>query len=540
MRLEYSCPTCSKPASIQCEIPMGNLVHYVYRCGHVELREPFETKEEKVKKLSEALIHEMNLNRIDEAEKAHLAIQADESFNSLNGVKRAYPFQIEGIKFLEKTGISGMIADAMGLGKTIQALLTFRRNFEDVTPTLFLVKSSTIFQWIREFKEWADSSPAGIFPILSKKNIIPGMPAYIMSMDLLARKGVLEELKKCGIKAVVVDESHSFKDPNSARTGALIKLITECRIEKKIFLTGTPIKNRADEYFTALNLLAPAHFRSPSAFRHTWLEPNEKGVYTRVNRYRLEEFKSLTSRWILRREKHDVLTNLPPLTRNYEWIEIDDPIIKNSYNRQLELFDNFLNTAEKISAVDILGWLARLRNITGTAKCGHAIEWSKQFLEESDESLAIGIHHQSVRDGLYYEFSESGLNPLKLSGEDSSWVKDSIVRKFNSGTHRLLVINAIAGGVGLNLQSCANALFLERLWNAADEEQFEARFHRDGQKKAVTVTYMLAGGTLDEWLTEIVEEKRKIFGETIQGWDLTGDDEALRGLAEKTISNRLR
>ena len=540
MKLTISCKTCNKPIKdIQSEFSMGNLVMYVWNCGHTELRERIVLESES---------QSGQLFTSEAAELAHDSVSIDSqaqklvdpSYASIDGSMLAYDFQQAGIEFVEKSSFNALIADSMGLGKTIQALLILKRNKKLLTPTLILVKSSLVFQWTKQLKAWASAHPFAVMPIISRDQIIPGFGCYIMSMDLLGRKGIVEKLKTLGIKFLILDESHSFKDPESSRTKALIKLIRDSEIKYKLALSGTPIKNRADEYFTILNLLAPEYFYSLASFKRRWLIQNEKGVYTRINPYRMDEFKELTSRWIIRREKHEVLTNLPPLTRDYQFIEIDDENVKDSYNKAVGLFNNFLNESGKLDQTTILGWLAKLRAITGQAKCQAAIDFTEEFTDSTDENLAIGIQHISVRDTLYAIFEGGGLNPLKLSGEDNAYAKDRIVSKFERGDNRVLIINMIAGGVGLDLQCCANALVLERQWNAADEEQFEGRFHRDGQVKGVKVTYFIASGTIDEFFHDMVEEKRKIFGETmVKNWSLTSDSNSLKELTEKVRYSKL-
>lgn len=453
---------------------------------------------------------------------------------SLDGAKQAYKFQIAGIKFLYDTNVNGLIADAMGLGKTIQALLTLRNKYTDLTPCLIVVKSATTFQWLREFKEWCDNSDLGIFPIIGTTGIIPpGFKSYVISMDTLGRNGTWKKLLPLGIKLVIADECHSFKDPSSQRTKALINLIQNGRIQHKILLSGTPIKNRANEYFTALNLLSPAQFPSMKKFKSNWLDWDGK----RLNQYRVEQFRDTIAQYVLRREKHEVLQNLPSFTRNFQFVSIDDPLIKNSYNRELDLFSNALNSQAGLDRFSILGWLATLRRIMGLAKVPMCVEYIEEFLENTDDKIAIGIQHKGVRDTLYAMLQK--WNPLKLSGEDSAWGKDQIVQRFSSDKHRVLVINELAGGIGLNLQMCANTLILERQWNSADEEQFESRFHRNGQTRPVIADYLIAHGTIDEWFHNMVEMKRKIFGETIQGWEFTSDAGMIRDLADKTVRNKL-
>src|SRR5258706_831642 len=104
----------------------------------------------------------------------------------------------------------------MGLGKTIQALLSLRNKYEQMTPCLIIVKSATTFQWIREFKDWCDADALGIFPIISTTGVIPpGFRTYVISMDTLGRNGTWKKLSTMGFKLIIVDECHSFKDPGS-------------------------------------------------------------------------------------------------------------------------------------------------------------------------------------------------------------------------------------------------------------------------------------------------------------------------------------
>ena len=528
MRLQaqdFTCPTCTKTVHLQTQIPIDNKFTNVYSCGHIEIKDKL-------------ILTEVNGNSSGAAvpsQDKHIPPE----YYSLDKTKKAHEFQLEGINFIKNTNYNALLADAMGLGKTIQALLAIKSD-PTKFPVLIVVKSAIIYQWAGEYATWVSNLPLRVMPILTRANIIPGFDAYLISRDLIGRKGIVELLIKLNIVTVVIDECHAFKDSSSARTKALITFLFNARIQYKIALSGTPIKNRADEYFTILNLLDPVNFRSLERFRRNWLSQNEKGQYTRVNQYRLDEFRKLTSKYILRREKHEVLKDLPPLTRDYQIIEIEDPDIKQSYNRAVSLFENFMLNEAKITSTEILGWLAKLRALTGQAKCQAAIDWAQEFLDSSEESLSIGIQHTAVRDTLYHIFNAAGYEPLKFSGEDSPWRKQTVLNKFNAGENRLLVINMIAGGEGINLQSCANTLILERQWNSADEEQFEGRFHRQGQKHAVTATYLIAKGTIDEFFHNMVERKRKILGETLSGWSLTGDENSLKELSNEIINNKLK
>jgi SWI/SNF-related matrix-associated actin-dependent regulator 1 of chromatin subfamily A len=474
---------------------------YKYKCGHSEIRPKL--------------------------------ILRDTTFSNLQNTKEAYEFQKDGIKFVADTNFRCLIADSMGLGKTIQALISVRNA--RLLPCIVLVRSSTIYQWAREIQDWVQNDLLAVLPISGTQSpVLPGFSFYVISMDTFSRKDVWKQLTELHPKAIIIDECHSFKDAEAKRTKALVRFVNTTNTSR-IFLSGTPIKNRANEFFVTLNLIAPERFPSYIRFQREWLEQDERGVYSRLKHWKIDEFHRTLSHFMIRREKEQVLPNLPPITRDYQFVSTDDEAIKSIYNTELDLFDNFIRNGDKINAINILEWLTRLRKITAIAKIPLASEWIQEFQAENGDKLAVGIHHHAVRDTLRLKFPSA----LTLSGEDSALQKDEIVQKFAEHKNRLLVINIGSGGLGLNLQFCWNALILERYWNSTDEEQFEGRFYRDGQKHPVSVTYMMLQGSIDEWFHELVAQKREIFGETLGSWQLTRDPDGLRQLAEKTIQNRL-
>jgi len=538
--LTYNCPTCGKPAKIQSQFPAHNNIFYVYQCGHVELRSETleQTTPEQVSKVVESILipeleEEIEVQRMLSEEHflyAPIAPRFDKSFwaieeckpffcnecNEFHNKKHAYEYQRQGVEFAEKAlpVYSGcLFADEMGLGKTVQFLCLLKRHWAQLTPCAIIVKGSTILQWQAFIHEWVSDKLSDCIPVTDRIHLIPGFKLYIISMDLLGAKGIKDKIGALGIKCLCLDEVQNFKDNDSLRTRSLVKIIKENDIKYKVALSGTPIKNRLTEYYPILNILDPRTFYSYMGFCRTFLYKDDRGQYTRLDPSMVGQFERITSRYILRREKKDVLKDLPALTRDVQYIKIDDPIIKNAYNNEVSLLKNFLDTAERVDSTSLLGWFARMRAITGQAKVSYAVDWSQDFLDSTDHSLAIGIHHKSVRDILHLVFDKRGFSPLKLSGEDDVYSKNRIQQAFNGGFNRLLILNMLAGGVGLNLQSCSNTLVLELPWNPADMEQFIGRFHRNGQVNPVTATYVIAEGTIDEFMFDLLYEKSEISSE---------------------------
>jgi SNF2 family DNA or RNA helicase len=557
MKLIEVCNECKKPLKIRHDY--SKFGFEIYECGHLAFLDQPKAKLEQVE------------------------------YHDLNGESEAYDYQKIGYEFAAQTDFNCLISDAMGLGKTIQALLCVKNHPEELLPVLIAAKGTTIGNWMREIYKWCDKEPT-TWTIIGKQPYIPaGFKYYIVSYDSLRVN--YEQLKQLhetrqAFKSVIVDEAHAFKDDSSKRTKSLIHFLTGSKadtskvitggkfhegevktelkpIKHRIFLTGTPIKNTADEYFVTLNLLRPKEFYSRKSFRDNWLEQDEKGRWSKVRPQFMGQFQKRIEPFVIRREKTQVLKNLPAFARNFEFITIEDKDVKNSYNRELGLAESMMAKNE-FNGIALLGWLQRMRRLTGVAKIEAAIDWTQEFFESTElekmtdpnypDKLAIGIHHQAVRDSLKIAFdardiilesqngngSRTKFNCLKLSGEDNAWKKDDIVKDFAKPEHKLLIINELAGGVGLNLQMCANTLILERQWNSADEEQFESRFHRNGQTYPVTATYLLAQGTIDEFFHDMIEEKRHIFGRTISDWAFTQDVESMKSLVERAIQNPLR
>lgn len=441
----------------------------------------------------------------------------------------------------------------------------------------------------------------------SASPIFPGFSAYIISMDTFSRTAVLEKLKKLPFKLLIVDEAHSFKNTDSNRTQALIDFLSFlnqgersfdlqfscarckhewiekgkqkydkrigyqvvsksarcptcnawCYIQQEapesiddpserpcglILLTGTPILNRADEYFVPLNLVNPLRFTSLEKFRREWLVQDAKGRWSQVKPYRVEEFKTAIAPNFIRREKEDVFTDLPPINIINTLIEPDKELWARQYNLIVDKMEAKLADKADPSYWDMAEDMMELRRICGMMK----IMWTADYLEgcalESPAKYAIGIHHKAVRDVLYLKLGGE-LNCHKLSGEDSSDVKDHIMRTWEHDKKQFLIINMLAGGVGMDFHYCDNVVVLERQWSREIERQFEFRFFNPDKaikKNPLTIEYVVAKGTFEAfWLGMLEEKQRNVDPIVYNNYDISKDSASFRELIEQTLAARL-
>jgi len=508
--LSTKCPSCGKKFESDHEVHLRGIVVQVGKCGH--------------------LIHS-----------SELAQRAPESIVSLDK-KKLYPFQNDGVRFIEQSSARVLIADEMGLGKTVQALATIALHPEELTPFIVVAKSSLKIQWQHEIIRWL--GPSGISQIVddSKTPFLPGFLAYIVSYDLLPRlikKNGASSLR-LGAKLLILDEIQQIKNNDANRTIAVRALSKE--VEHIIALSGTPIKNRASEYFPILNILHPEIFPTFSAFQMKWCDSYFDGYRWRSGGLaNPKEFQKKTKSFIIRRERAEVMPDLPAIDRHFSFHELSKQV-EAAYQETFKQFRNDYNVNNEgfEAASNILAYLSKMRYLTGLSKVDPCIDFCMEFLGSNERKLTIFVHHQDVGEmllqKLLHVMKELELErPLRITSDLSGEKRAEVVNEFTKNPKcRILIASTLASGEGINLQVCSDCIILERQWNPANEEQAEGRFSRIGQlAESITATYFLAIGTVDEFFSEIVERKREIVNSVYNGSSAAWDQSSLiKELAE--------
>lgn len=472
---------------------------------------------------------------------------------SIDG-KSPYRFQVEGIHFGEDSGARCLFADEMGLGKTVQAAGLVRLHPE-LAPVFIITKSTLKTQWQKEMIRWCGMEFLCQIIDGSKDQFIPGLRGYILSFDVLRRfvgkikpdmslpipervkqmeesNPLIQLIKKLKIKTIIIDECQAIKNPEAERTQQLRELAKH--VEHIIALSGTPIKNNATEYFSILNILKPELYPVYSHFVFQECDMYYDGYKAKSGGLKNPKaFMEKTKKFIIRRERKDVLPDLPTITRNFSFHELAKEVQKQ-YIATLEEFEDEYNSGSAGIAREgnILAFISKMRHLTGLSKVNPCIDHVMEFMGSTKRKLVIFVHHKDVGEILKIRltslFKELELpEPLMLTSDLSPDARAAVVDKFMVGESRLMIASTLASGEGLNLQNCSDCIMLERQWNPANEEQAEGRFIRIGQlADKVTATYFVAVGTVDEFFSEIVERKREIITSTLGGeaikWDQSG------------------
>lgn len=485
--LRQECKTCGKIAIESSRTKIGKTLIIKLACGHILHSETLSSLEEDYNKLSFS-----------------------------DGCK-PWTYQIEAMKFVENSNVRCIIADEQGLGKTIESSCVLRLHPKKLFPAVIVAPSTVKVQWMHElhriFNTTALDKELLIQVIQSgKERAMPGFHIYVVTFDILKKDDLFEFLPDNYIQTIIIDECHRIKNHLSERAKAVQRLAKN--IPHIIAMSGTPIKNHAGEYFTVLNLVAPMQFPHYQKYIDNYCDAYEGGWGQKIGGLKdSDKFHEDTKDIIIRRTKDQVLKDLPEKIRKFHHVELDRKLNK-AYAAALQELDDMLYSDESefqksTNAIAIMG---KLRHITGISKIAECVDFTTEFLLSTDRKITIFLHHHDVMDILENQLNtwlvDGGFNKvLCLRSSLNGTERENLVKQFREDPKNRVMLSIFTEGV--NLQFCSDAIIHERQWNPANEENYaEDRFHRFGQKNNVSITYMIASGTIDDFFTELVEVKR--------------------------------
>ena len=428
----------------------------------------------------------------------------------LNLSHSLFPYQELGVAFLDTVPTRGaIIADAPGLGKTIQTLawLSLYPKFSAVVVTPASVKR----HWARESKKWIPDRSVQVI-MSGKDKIETSVDITVVNYDLLWK--LKEELAQLKPVVVVFDECTYLKEAKAKRTKAAILLGRTAKYV--IGLSGTPIINRPIEFFNILNLIDPKQFPSWFRFGLRYCNGEHNGYGWQFNgTSNTRELQNLIRPFIIRRRKEEVLTELPAKRREVIYIEMPGNVRADYVAAETDLMTTVrIIQDSQQNANDVhnnaLAKLGLLRHLVGIAKAEMANDYIKNFVQDGEKLLVFG-HHHDVLDMLEDFVKKEKIGYVRVDGQTPTPKRQPAVDRFQTDDSCLVFLASTAMGMGVTLTAASNALFVERQWSPATEEQMEDRLHRIGQEKGVTIWYMELESTIDEKMSSLVESKRELL-----------------------------
>jgi superfamily II DNA or RNA helicase len=375
-----------------------------------------------------------------------------------------------------------VLGDEMGCGKTVEAIAALahlraqgERHFLVVCP------ASVLINWMREVRGHSSLRPHRLHGDERDENLLAWTKSGGVGITTFETVRSLPLPGRPRVAMLVVDEAHYIKNPDAQRSKALREWTR--RIDRVLFLTGTPMENRVEEFRNLVGYLQPG------------LVDSADGIDAIAGS---KAFRRAVAPAYLRRNQEDVLAELPQLTHIDEWEEFG-PHDFAEY-RQAVQAGNFMAMRRAAYAAG---------TARGSAKLRRLIEIADEA-RESGRKVVIFSHFRDVLDIVCAALGERALGPL--NGSMPAPRRQELVDQFAKGHgHWVLVSQIQAGGVGLNMQAASVVILCEPQVKPTLETQAIARAHRLGQVQKVQVHRLLVADSVDERMLELLEGKTALF-----------------------------
>ncbi len=427
------------------------------------------------------------------------------------------PYQILGynwLRTLKSLGLNGILADDMGLGKSVQVLALIKSLKGEGAlgrPFLLIAPKTLLFNWEIEIKKFAPDLAYYLF----------AGPDRIRRADHLRRHDLIltpyslvrsETPLLCGIEweYVILDEAQAIKNADTITSRAVKHLPATARLS----ITGTPVENSAADLWSQFDFLMPGFLGEEDAFKEAYTDAAKD----------LQRLRAKTQPYILRRLKSQVLAELPPKTEVTIYCDFGDEQ-KAIYDQALAAAKDEMETFEGSRTFHILRLILRLRQIAchprlavkairrsldhvGSGKTEEVIQAALEILAEGHKILIFSqfTRHLQLIQSLFLRLK---ITSFYLDGRTMD--RGAVVQAFKTHDGPCpFFISLKAGGTGLNLSEASYVFLLDPWWNPAVENQAIDRCHRLGQHQPVTVYRFITRDSIEEKVMALKARKQEI------------------------------
>ena len=395
-----------------------------------------------------------------------------------------------------------LLGDEMGLGKTVQAIAAMCDIYAGNPKALFLVvcPASVLINWCREIKKFSTM----------ESYLLHGNSREVQFQAWRESGGVavtnfesMEKVagkidKKLRLAMLVIDEAHYVKNPDARRTRNVRALNEES--DRILMMTGTPLENKVDEMCSLIEFLRP-----------DMVEEVRRNAFLS----HAPQFRELLAPVYLRRQRDQVLEELPPIEEKQEWCALTGE-----------------DRAAYVQAITEKSFYAMRR-----------VSFLQEDLQSSSKAMRLlEICRDAMEDGrkiVIYSFFRETINAVQklvgdrcvgvITGSTEIALRQGLIDRLSEASAGSVLICQIqAGGTGLNVQSASVAIFCEPQIKPSLTNQAISRIYRMGQVRNVLVYHLLCENTVDEAMVMMLERKQQEF-------DVFADESALADALDQLL-----
>lgn len=460
-------------------------------------------------------------------------------------------YQVEAAaRVVDELGGRAILADEVGLGKTIEAGLVARELMArgQVDTLLVLVPTPLVTQWAEEFHTKFElplaANPRGADLRRARRVVI--------SLDLAKRDEQRRILQGRPWDLVIVDEAHRLKNRNT-QIHAFVRGLESRYL---LLLSATPLQNDLTELYSLVSLVRPDLFGSYSEFWRNFLLDKRTPKDP-------QQLRQVLSRVMIRNRRAELdvpfpareveLMALEPFPEERELYRAVVAAVRQEYigrrlyngtvlpllmlQREVCSSSHALRaTLDRLLGSD--GWdrdvWKRVRDLAAGVEENRKAMVLEQLVADVDEPVVVFTEFRATQEYLARRLRRAGFEAVVYHGAMTRAERDAVKSRFRRGAR--VLVSTECGGQGLNLQFCRNVVNYDLPWNPMRVEQRIGRVHRLGQAAdSVRVFNLCARGTIEEYILRLLDEKINLFRQVIGEIDII-----LRSLErEKSIEARI-
>ena len=267
------------------------------------------------------------------------------------------------------------------------------------------------------------------------------------------------------------------------------------RSDRVLFLSGTPMENKVDEFRNLVGYLQPEVAGQ--------LSPDDDLAGARA-------FRRIVAPAYLRRNQDDVLTELPEMVQVEEWERVRP-------GRRRRLPRRRARAATSWRCGEPRSRCPTPRSPRSSSACASSSPRRSTAAAASSSSRTSCPSCSRCMDLL----GDIAVGPLTGVGARPGTADHGRRAHPNPAAPSVLVSQITAGGVGLNVQAASVVIFCEPQVKPTIEAQAVARAHRMGQTRTVQVHRLLVEQSVDQRMMEILGSKSALFEEFARQSEIT-------------------
>lgn len=453
-------------------------------------------------------------------------------FHGLQALKhlpnlKPFAHQLEAAEtVIEKMNGKAILADEVGLGKTIEAGLILKEYLVRglVKKALILAPASLVNQWVEELNQ-----KFHIPAIAYRKNYaLNACQIVVMSIDMAKRDAYRAQIYEENFELIIIDEAHKLKNHQTQN----YQFVQNLKKKFCLLLTATPIQNNVFELFHLISLLKPGHLGNFESFQAAFKKSKphdeaEEFLHELVNQVMVRNRRQDTGmEWTSRQVKvlpiqftkeeqaaYDKLSNLkelsPVFSHSFSMITLQREMCSSKEATCLTLskMKEKCTDREEIEEIDKV--MKQLMDLQRNSKAEKAYD----IIKKANDKVIIFTEYEASQIYLQSYLFSKGITSVPFNGRFSKSKRDWMKQLFEQKAQVLIATES--GSEGINLQFCNHVINYDLPWNPMKLEQRIGRVHRIGQEEDVFIYNLAVQNTIEDHILNLLYQKIGVFEKVV-------------------------